>query len=128
VHELDNILLMQIRIGILFPLFMAIGLLARGVNAGLHKRMTFLATAIPLPAAIDRMTWLPTTLPASPVATDLWVLAAISPLFVWDIVRNRRVHEAYVIWLALYVPFALFVKLVWDTPWWHATARGIMGV
>jgi hypothetical protein len=33
-----------------------------------------------------------------------------------------------VIWLALYVPFALFVKLVWDTPWWHATARGIMGV
>jgi hypothetical protein len=128
VHELDNILLMQIRIGILFPLFMAIGLLARGVNAGLHKRMIFLATAIPLPAAIDRMTWLPTTLPASPVATDLWVLAAISPLFVWDIVRNRRVHEAYVIWLALYVPFALFVKLVWDTPWWHATARGIMGV
>jgi hypothetical protein len=128
VHELDNILLMQIRIGILFPLFMAIGLLARGVNAGLHKRMTFLATAIPLPAAIDRMTWLPTTLPASPVATDLWVLVAISPLFVWDVVRNRRVHEAYVIWLAIYVPFAFLVYQLWDTPWWHAMARGIMAV
>ena len=125
---LDNILLLQMRIGILFPLFMAIGLKARIPNAGLHKRMIFLATAIPLPAAIDRMSWLPTTLPASPLATDLYILAAISPLFVWDVVRNRRVHEAYLVWLAVNVPFALLVYRLWDTPWWHATARQIMGV
>src|SRR3954452_13464874 len=36
---LDDILLMQMRIGILFPLFMGIALRARGQNAGLHKRM-----------------------------------------------------------------------------------------
>jgi hypothetical protein len=53
---------------------------------------------------------------------------AISPLFVWDVVRNRRVHEAYVIWLAIYVPFAFLVYQLWDTPWWHAMARGIMAV
>jgi hypothetical protein len=126
--DLDNILLLQMRIGILFPLFLAIALLARGDNAGLHKRMMFLATAMPLPAAIDRMGWLPTTLPASPVATDLYLLAAVSPLFVWDVVRNRRVHEAYWIWLAVNVPVALLVYRAWDTPWWHATARHIMGV
>jgi hypothetical protein len=126
--ELENILLLQIRIGILFPLFMALGLKARGANAGLHKRMIFLATAMPLPAAIDRMTWLPTTLPASPVATDLYILAAVSPLFVWDVVRNRRVHEAYWIWLAINLPIALLVYRLWDTPWWHATAKQIMGV
>jgi len=125
---LDNILLLQIRIGLLFPLFMAFGLKARGANAGLHKRMIFLATALPLPAAIDRMTWLPTTLPGSPVATDLYILAAVSPLFVWDVVRNRRVHEAYWIWLTINLPFALLVYRLWDTPWWHATARQIMGV
>lgn len=126
--ELDNIMLLQLRIGILFPLFVLIGLRARGGNIGLHKRMIFLATAMPLPAAIDRMSWLPTTLPASAVATDLYILAAVSPLFVWDVVRNRRVHEAYWIWLAVNVPVALVLYRVWDTPWWHATARQIMGV
>ncbi|HEX5259435.1 MAG TPA: hypothetical protein VFW35_11740 [Sphingomicrobium sp.] len=126
--DLENILLIQTRVGILFPLFMAIGLRARAGNSGLHKRMMFLATAVPLPAAIDRMTWLPNTLPASPFGSDLWILAALSPLFVWDVVRNRRVHEAYVIWLAVYVPVALVTYGLWDTPWWHATARQIMGV
>ena len=125
---LENILLLQIRIGILFPLFMAFGLKARGANSGLHKRMIFLATAMPLRAAIDGMSWLPTTLPASPVATDLYILAAVSPLFVWDLVRNHRVHEAYWIWLTINLPFALLVYRLWDTPWWHATAKQIMGV
>jgi hypothetical protein len=127
-HDLENILLLQIRIGILFPLFILIGLKARAANAGMHKRMMFLATAIPLAASIDRMTWIPTTLPASPLTSDLYILAAVSPLFVWDVVRNRRVHEAYVIWLAVCVPTALILYSLWDTPWWHATARQIMGV
>lgn len=126
--DLENILLLQMRIGILFPLFIALGLSARGGNVGLHKRMMFLGTAMPLPAAIDRMIWLPTTLPASPVATDLYILAAVSPLLVWDLVRNRRVHEAYWIWLAINLPVALLVYRLWDSPWWHATARHIMGV
>jgi hypothetical protein len=126
--DLENILLLQIRIGILFPLLMAIGLRARAGNSGLHKRMMFLATAVPLPAAIDRMSWLPNTLPASPVGTDLWIVAVLAPLFAWDVIRNRRVHEAYLIWLAVYVPAALLAYSLWDKPWWHATARQILGV
>jgi hypothetical protein len=125
---LEDILLLQIRIGILFPLFMAIGLKAREGNAGLHKRMIFLATAIPLPAAIDRISWLPTSLPSAPWATDLYILLAVSPLFVWDLIRNRRVHDAYLVWLAVNLPFAVLVYELWDTPWWHAAARQIMGV
>jgi hypothetical protein len=124
----ENILLPQLRIGILFPLFLIIGLRARGLNAGLHKRMMILATAIPLPAAIDRMAWLPTTLPASLVATDLYTILAVSPMFVWDVARNRRVHPAYWIWLAVFVPFSMVVNSLWDTPGWHATARQILGV
>ncbi len=125
---LDDILLMQIRIGILFPLFMGIALAARGRNAGLHKRMIFLATAMPMPAAIDRMHWLPNTIPASAIGTDLYILAAISPLFVWDVVRNRRMHEAYWIWLGISLPFCLVVYSLWNTPWWFATAPKLMGV
>lgn len=74
--QLDNILLLQIRFGLLFSLFIAIGLRARAINAGLHKRMMILAPAVALPAAFDRMNWLPTTLPSSPLGSDLYILLA----------------------------------------------------
>jgi hypothetical protein len=124
----ENILLLQIRIGILFPLFLAIGLRARRGHVGLHKRMMFLGTAVALPAAIDRMQWLPTTLPASPLASDLYTMLAVSPLFVWDVVRNQGVHRAYWIWLGLFVPFSVVVNMLWNTPGWHVMARHILGV
>jgi hypothetical protein len=74
------------------------------------------------------MTWLPNTLPASPLGSDLWILVVLSPLFVWDVIRNRRVHEAYWIWLGVYAPVALLLYSVWDTPLWHSTAHRLMGV
>ena len=124
----ENILLLQLRIGILFPLFLAIGIRARSGNAGLHKRMMILATVMALPAGIDRIAWLPTTIPASPLSVDLYTILAISPMLVWDVVRNHSVHRAYWIWFAVTLPVAVVVNLLWDTPAWHATARQIMGV
>ncbi|MGQ0590744.1 MAG: hypothetical protein ACT4N8_14660 [Sphingosinicella sp.] len=124
----DNIALLQFRVGILFPLLLLIGLRARGSNAGLHKRMMILATAMALPAGIDRIPWLPTTLPASPLAPDFYTLLAISPMLLWDIIRNRRVHRAYWIALACWLPISIAVHSLWDTPWWHATAPSLMGV
>ena len=124
----EDILLLQMRIGILFPLFLAIGIRARNGNAGLHKRMMILATVMALPAGIDRIAWLPSTIPASPLSVDLYTVLAISPMLVWDVVRNRSVHRAYWIWFAVTIPFAVVVNLLWDTPAWHATARQIMGV
>lgn len=128
VRVVENIMLLQIRIGILFPLFLGIALIARGRNAGTHKRMMFLATAMALPAGIDRIPWLPHTMPANPLSVDLYTLAAISPMLIWDVVRNRSVHRAYWIALAVYMPFAVAVRALWDTEWWHQTARQIMGV
>ena len=124
----ENILLLQMRIGVLFSLFLAIGLRARGRDAGFHKRMMILGTAVALPAAIDRIQWLPTTLPANALATDLYVLLAVSPMFAWDVIRNRGLHRAYWVWLPIYAAASVVVNLLWDTPWWHATARHIMGV
>jgi hypothetical protein len=123
----EDIMLLQIRIGILFALFLTIGVRARTGNSGLHKRMIILATAMALPAGIDRIPWLPTTMPMSPLSADLYTLLAVSPMFAWDVIRNRRVHEAYWIWLALCVPFAVLVNGLWDTPWWHSTARQLLG-
>jgi hypothetical protein len=128
VRIVDDILLLQLRIGILFPILLFVALRARGRDAGLHKRMMILATALALPAGIDRIPWLPTTMPVTPVGPDLWTLVAISPMLVWDLARNRYLHRAYWIWLAWFLPFTVFVHAVWDTEWWHATARAIMGV
>jgi hypothetical protein len=124
----ENILLLQIRIGILFSFFIAVALMARGRNAGMHKRMMFLATAMALPAGIDRIPWLVHTMPSSPLSVDLYTLAAISPMLVWDLGRNRRMHRAYWVSLAAYLPFAIAVHALWDTAWWHGVARQIMGV
>ena len=122
----ENIMLVQIRMGILFPLFLAIGLRARGIDAGLHKRMMMLATAMSLPFGINRITWLPNTFPASFVTIDLYALLAIAPMFIWDVVRNRRVHQAYVIWPGVNLPFAIAVYGLWGTQWWELTTRQLM--
>lgn len=125
---LDNIMLLQIRIGLVFAILIAIGLRARLSDSGFHKRMMIIAPATALPAAFDRITWIPTTMPASPLGPDLYVLFALAPMFLWDIIRNQRVHRAYWTFLAVALPFTVFVHAVWDTPWWHATAHRIMGV
>jgi len=128
IGRLDNILLLQLRIGLLFPILIWIALRARRGEPGLHKRMMVLATAVAIPAGIDRIPWLPTTMPLSPVGPDVWTLVAISPMLVWDLVRNRYLHRAYWIWLGLFLPCAAVVHGVWNTPWWHETAGRIMGV
>lgn len=128
VPVLDNILLLQLRIGILFPLFLAIGLSSRIADPGMHKRLMILGTATALPAAFDRITWLPTTLPASAIASDLYVILAISPMFAWDVLRNHTIHRAYWIWLAAYLPFMALVFSLWDSPSWHQAAPQIMGL
>lgn len=124
----DNVMLLQLRIGILFPLFLIIGLRARRKDAGFHKRMMILATAMALPAGIDRIPWLPTTMPEGPMAPDLYTLLAVSPMFVWDMVRNRYVHRAYWIWLGIGLPFAVLVHGLWDTEWWHSVAPHVVGL
>ena len=123
----NNIKLIQLRIGILFPLFLVIALRARGKDAGLHKRMMILATAMTLPAGIDRIPWLWSTLPVSPITPDLFTLVAISPMFVWDVVRNHRVHRAYWIWLGVNVPFAIAVHGLWSTEAWQSFVPKMMG-
>ena len=91
-------------------------------------RPWILATAIPLPAGIDRIPWLPHTMPGSPWSVDLYTMAALSPMFVWDVVRNGRVHRAYWIFIAAYLPCAIAVHGLWNSEWWHGVVPQLMGV
>ena len=126
--QLDNILLLQIQAGTLFALFIALALLHRSRDSGFHKRLMIFAPAMALGAAFARMPWLPHTIPATPLSILGYQWLALAPLLIWDVVRNRRLHRAYLVLLACYLPFNLLVILLWDSPWWHATAQRIMGV
>lgn len=124
----DNILLLQINVGLLFTLMIGLALAARRSDPGFHKRMMVMAPAMPLPAAIDRITWLPHTVPESSLSASLYPLLVLMPLFAWDVIRNGRVHRAYWVMLALYVPTNALIYWAWDKPWWHDLAHRIMGV
>jgi hypothetical protein len=126
--RLDNILLLQIQAGALFALFVTLALVQRSRDSGFHKRLMIFAPAMALGAAFARMPFLPHTIPDSPVSILAYQWLALAPLFVWDVLRNRRIHRAYLLLVALYLPFNLFAITAWDTAWWHAFAQRLMGV
>jgi hypothetical protein len=88
--------------------------------------MMFLATAWPLQAAIDRITWLPSLYPG-PLSTDLYTVLAVSPLLLWDAIRQRSVPRVYVVWLGVSLPVVVAVQLLWDAPAWHAFVPQVLG-
>jgi hypothetical protein len=123
-----NIVLYQIRSGVLFSIFITVALLARKTNPGLHKRLMILAVVAPVSAATQRMGWLPTTVPASPLTLDIYPQLLVLPMFVWDLYRLGRIHRAYLIWLSVLVPCMIATELLWGTPWWMALVPRMMGV
>lgn len=123
-----NITLRNLAGAILFPLFVILALRARLSDPGFHKRMMFLATVVPLPAAFARLTWLPSTMPESSISLDLFTLAWIAPMFLWDVVRQRHIHRAYIVWFAWWLPLTIPVHLLWGTDWWLSRVPGLMGV
>lgn len=123
-----NVLLQQIHIVVLFPALVGWAVLVRKKDSETHKRLLILATVLPLAAGIDRLTWLPTTSPDSPVALYLYQLAWLLPVLIYDVLRRGRVHRAYVIGIAANSPFVLATLELWGSPWWFATAPRLMGV
>lgn len=123
-----NIMLLQIQVGILFSIYIGIALYLRKSDPGLHKRLIFLAVALPLPAAFDRIAWLPHTLPETPLASFLYILLAVAPMFIWDLLHTRKVHKAYSLWLAGFLPSSALIYLLWNTDWWQSTAARLVGL
>lgn len=125
---MSSLVAFQIAAGVLFSVLVFVGLRARRNDPGTHKRLMILATAVPLPAAIDRIAWLPTTYPESALSPLLYTVAWIAPMLTWDIVRHRRLHRAYVIWFALFLPVGCVAANLWWSPWWVGAVERVMGV
>ena len=125
---LSSLVAAQISAGVLFPTLVGWALLVRRSDSGMHKRLMILATAIPMAAAFDRLPWLPTSYPESPLSPLGWPVVWIMPMFLWDLVRARRVHKAYIAWAALYAPAAAVVYMLWWSPGWIALVQRMLGL
>ena len=125
---LSNILLVQIRVALLFPALIAWAVFVRRNDPQTHKRLMILATILPLPAAVDRMSWLPATIPDNPASIHLYSLLLLLPVLIYDVVRRGQVHRAYVIGIALNLPFIIATHVLWSSPWWLAVAPTLVGV
>lgn len=124
----SNIALAQIRIGILFPVIVGLAFYYRKKDSDTHKRLMILATVLPIPAALDRIMWLPNTMPASPLAPDLYILLLILPMFAYDLAKRNGIPKAYAIWITGFLPTSIIVNLLWSSTWWLSTAPKIMGM
>ncbi len=119
----NNILFLQIRAILLFPLFVVWAWRTRRTDLQTHRRMMLMATLMLLDAAIARMGFLPgNVFPRSYLAVHLYLLALLIPAFVHDLLTLGRIHRAWLYGLALLLPWVIATELVWDTPWWRSTS------
>lgn len=125
----SNILLMQIRGLVTFPIFIIWALMLRRSDPDSHRRLMLLGTAIPVLAGLDRLSASLglTLMPASPLAMEAWLLASVLPLLLLDW-RQRRLHFTTSAWLAVNAVMAVAVNLLWNTAWWQQTAPRLVGV
>jgi hypothetical protein len=128
IHFRSNVLLEQLRMGILFTVFVSWAFLSRRRDPEMHKRLMVLAAVMPLPAAIDRIGWLPGTMVQGPVYMPLYTLILLIPVLVHDVMRRGRVHRAYAIGIILNLPFVILSYFLWGSSWWYETAPRLMGL
>jgi hypothetical protein len=124
----NNILLVQIRAIVLFPVFFVWALRTRRTDPQTHKRMMLLATLVLLDAAIARMSWLPyNEFPRHYLAVHLYLLLLLVPALLYDLIRSRRIHRAWIWGLALLLPWIIATEFVWGSPWWRDFGPKLVG-
>jgi hypothetical protein len=125
---LSSLLPEQVRAALFFGVFTAWALLVRNKDPQAHKRLMVLATLMPLPAALDRIEWLPSTMPGSPDSSFLYMILWLSPVLLYDLLRRGRLHRVYVIGLLLNLPLVIAAHCLAGSPWWIATAPRLVGM
>jgi hypothetical protein len=125
-------LFVQGRAAVLFAIFYIWAALARRTAPETHKRMMLMATLVLIDAALGRMGWLHgwTSIADERPYTIVHVyqLALLLPAVVYDLVRFGRVHKAYVIGIALFLPFAIATHVLWNHSAWQLFVGGLFGI
>jgi hypothetical protein len=122
-----NTFLNQSRAIFCFAVFFIWAMWVRKTDSETHKRMILLATVGPFTAAFARMPWLPNTWPENPLSSNLYMLALLVPAMGYDVYRSGRLHPAWLIGLAVILPWVVAAQFLWSTPWWTAIVTRLMG-
>lgn len=123
-----NLLLLQVRGLLLFPLFFLWAYRTARSDKGTHKRMMLLATFVVIDSAVGRMDWLPGNDLMQGVATTfMYHFVLLVPALVWDLLRLGHLHRAWQAGLALYLPFVLTTCLLWNNAAWQSLAQTLLG-
>jgi hypothetical protein len=124
----NNILFVQVRAALLFPIFFVWALRTRRTDPQMHMRLMLLATLMLLDAAIARMTWLPyNQFPKSYLAIHLYLLLLLVPALLHDLLRLGRIHRAWLWGLALILPWVVAAQFVWGSEWWRGFGPKLVG-
>jgi hypothetical protein len=124
----NDILLVQIRSIVMFPIFFVWALRTRRNDPQMHKRLMLLATMMLLDAAIARMTWLPfNQFPRDYLAIHVYLLLLLVPALLHDLIRLGRIHRAWVWGVALMLPWVVATQFAWGTEWWGQFGPRLVG-
>ena len=124
----NNILFIQMRSIVLFPVFFVWALRTRRTDPQTHKRMMLLATLMLLDAAIARMSWLPyNQFPKDYLAVHLYLLVLLIPPLLYDLMRLGRIHRAWIWGLVLLLPWIIANEFVWGSQWWRDFGPKLVG-
>ena len=125
------------RAALLFGVFFAWAVAVRKTSPETHKRMMIMATFMVIDAAIARVPWLPGAylrdggVPVSVFVgydlTHIYQLLLLVPVFFHEIVRNGRVHWAYLLGTGLFLFSAISAHFAWNSPAWARMVAGIVG-
>jgi hypothetical protein len=125
-----NLLLAQLLVIVLFPVFIGRALALRRRDPGSHKRYMIFGTMLPLTAGLDRLTEAlgVSTLPGSGDSSYFWTLVLTLPVIAFDLIRQGRIHKATLVFLGVLLACFAFVHALWGSEGWLATAPRLMSL
>lgn len=119
-----DVLLAQLGVIVLFPLFFVSAFLQRG-KPEIHRRLMIFSAAILLQPAVDRMQWIDLGLPGFWGNAVLLYVIVLLPIFVFDVLSIGRLHRITLMATSAIVVFHVTISLLAGTPGWRALAYDI---
>jgi hypothetical protein len=65
--------------------------------------------------------------PRDYLAVHLYLLLQFLPPLPYDLIRTRRIHRAWLLGLALTVPWIIATEFVWGSDWWRNFGPKLVG-
>jgi uncharacterized membrane protein YozB (DUF420 family) len=115
---------------LLFPAFLIWAVWVRRKDNETHKRLMVLATSVLMIPGIGRLLSVTRVLPDFGLnqidARHLYLVLLITPAILYEIVRYRVPHRAYLIGLSLLGAWIFTAHFLWTSSWWLDTAPFFM--